>query len=125
MKTIAQLIKGKKFNYVEERITHDLFADQSAGTSYKVFSFKTDVTSTDAVQALADAGYKPATLRDLLTWSGWRNGYMVIALGSLAPVNDAGYQSVPALFKTAEVRVLVLNTFEGTYPHGTRFLGAK
>lgn len=124
MKILSQLIKDKKFDWVNTDIEKNFTATEVAkDTKYKLFSFEEN-SSEDAIAEMKKDGWEPANISQLLSWSDWNDTDWVVALGSVAEVD--GYRSVPFLFGTDSERELDLRWFgNDCWSSYCRFLAAR
>lgn len=119
---LEELIKSKKFDYVNPDITSKLFpAPKSVGTDFKLFHFNRYISSEDAIKEMEKEGYRAANVYELPSWDGWNDKDLVVALGSVGKVD--GSRRVPDLDRHASKRGLDLHWWDGDWGAGYRFLG--
>jgi hypothetical protein len=122
--SLKNLIKSKKFDWVNPNITESVFPLQEVrGTDYKLFQFDKSVSSESAVKEMEKEGYIPANLHELLLWTEWNNRDFVVALGSVGEVN--GGRRVPFLRKGGSERRLGLGWWDGGWVSVFRFLAVR
>lgn len=124
MKTLQQLIKAKKFDWVNPKIENNFTAvEVSNDTEYKLFHFDTFISSEDAIREIEKEGYRPANISELLSWEDWNEKDWVISLGSVVGVR--GGRIVPVLDEDGSGRYFFLCWFAGGWDADCRFLACK
>lgn len=95
---LSKLIKAHHFDRVNAHITEGVatFDDQPVReqdqSKYTLVELKADTLSYEKVlDALLRTGVTPANIYELLSWEGWDNKSMVVALGSQTVVEDVAY----------------------------------
>lgn len=104
---ISRLIRGNKKTFI-------------------LFNFAEQKYSYEVIDEMEIAGYRPATLRELLFWAlkGWNRNLFVIALGQ--SVKKYGSENVPALlFHPATKETLELTQKANHWGTNERFLAVK
>src|SRR3990167_4342271 len=82
MKTLKQLIKQLKFNYVNDSINESNFPETTRGKVTKIFRFENSFTRDEAIKRLDEEGYRPANPYELLEWAkkNWNGKDYILAL---------------------------------------------
>ena len=123
MKSLAQLIKDKKFDWVNNDIEkHFVATEVPEDTEYKLFQFDRNISSKDAVKEIEKEGWRPANISELLSWKDWKDEF-VIALGSIAEVN--GFHYVPCLSRGDSRWYLGLGWWDVGWAPVYRFLAVR
>ena len=97
--TLKNLLKNLKLNYANSDITEVNFPNtKRLLTDAKIFQFNRTISSEDAIKEMEKEGYKPANLRELLSWGAknWNGQDFVVALGQ-AWRGPLGGRYVPCL----------------------------
>jgi len=126
-KTIEQAIADGNYDWKNADITAKNFPislemiEKKIEVSIKLFNFNCDISSEDAISKIDKAGYRPATLVELLVlgflFPELQRRFPIVALGSLWR-NAFGDLCVPYLDMRCDRRKLDLNWFDddwGTY----------
>lgn len=131
--TLKQMIAGGNYvwrSYIDEKmfpLPVDLIGTKDTCEAY-IFHFKKDMLGSEAVKEMEKAGYRPATLPELLALGksnpDLQRQSAIIALGQIWKSRD-GKNIVPYLDNVTGRRVLYLYDFEGLWPAGQGFLGIK
>ena len=123
MKTLASLIKSKKFNWVNSNIEKNFKLEEVRNTDYKLFHFDKYVSSKYAIKEIENEGYCPANLAELLNWKDWNDKDFVVALGSVSQV--VGSRFVAYLYGSGAERGLDLDWFDCGWGVLCRFLAVR
>lgn len=121
--SLALLIKGHKFDYVNSDITVENFPSQEVSTDFELYHFDRYISSEAAIEEMKKDGYKPANIYELLLWPDWNGKDWVVALGSVCGVG--GDRLVACLDGVDSERYLDLGWFGGVCDGGCRFLATK
>src|SRR3990167_9220527 len=121
MKTLKQLIKDGKFNYVNSDITEEHFPSEKIRGKVKIFPFDRSISSKDAVKEMAKEGYEPANIYELLEYAekDWNGKELVFALGSVW--HYRGVRFVAFLWDDSGRRSLNLDWFGDDWSSRYRF----
>jgi len=133
-KTIEQAIADGRYGWVNSNITAENFpvsvemAGKKIEVSAKLFHSNRDISSEDAMSKMDKAGYRPATLMELLVFGflfpGLQRQFLIVALGSVW--SDAGGgRRVPYLGVIGSKCKLDLDWFGGDWDARSRFLGVR
>ena len=121
MKPLAQVIAGKKFDYVNDDIVKHFSATEvPENTEYKLYHFNKNMTSEEVIEVIKKDGYCPANISELLEWKEWNKKDCVVGLGSVAEVY--GSRRVPCLYEVGSGRRLDLRWFGNNWGPTVRFL---
>jgi hypothetical protein len=120
---LATLIRRGKFDYVNRDITVDNFPPQDVRGGYKLFHFNKYFTTENAIAEMAQEGYTPANIYELLSWKEWNGRDFVIALGSVSEV--FGDRRVPCLVRDDAERGLDLYWDDCDWDDVCRFLAVR
>lgn len=128
MKTsLKDLIDSRKFDYVDSDITADKFPPVEVrvkgDSDYKLFHFNRSMSLEDVKKEMEKEGYSPATIYELLSWDGWNDRDFVVALGSVALVDDGPH--VACLGRGVSGRNLHLLWFDYDWGDDYRFLAVR
>lgn len=127
MKNLKQLIKQNKLDWVNSNITEKNFPIQpedNEKAEYKLFNFDRYISSEDAIKEMDKDDFRPATIRELLSWKDWNGKDFVVGLGSVWR-GGLGNRYVPILYCDGEGRVLDLGWCGGVWHGNFRFLGVR
>lgn len=124
--TLSQLIKANKFTYVNKDIITKNFPPQGKIEEVELIDFNKALTTDEAIKLLAEQGFRPATIYELLTWSqkNWNETDWIVALGSVWRGADGG-RRVACLDGDASGRGLSLRWVEGDWGGVCRFAAVK
>ncbi|TSC83232.1 MAG: hypothetical protein G01um101419_142 [Parcubacteria group bacterium Gr01-1014_19] len=124
-KDLQKMIQSGSFGYVNVNITEANFPDVGVKTDFKVFYPNKVVSSDQMVAEMKKEGYRPANLRELLTWmsANWNGKDWVVALGQEWR-DSGGGRDVPCLCFGGE-RGLDLGWDDGGWDAGCRFLAVR
>ena len=132
--SLKSLLSSGNFDYVNQDITEVNFPDLPTGQvgvginceDAKVYHFDKNVSSDYAIQQMEKDDYRPANLRELLTWmlANWNGKDFVAALGQAWRVPGGG-RCVPCLVDLGGGRDLVLFCLEGDWDGCCRFLAFR
>jgi len=122
-KTVEQAVADGNYDWKNPSITAKNFPispemiGKKIKVSTKLFHFNRDISSEDAISEMDKAGYRPATLMELLVlgflFPELQRQFPVVALGSVW--RDANlYRYVPCLFVSGSERRLGLFRFGGS-----------
>lgn len=133
-KTVGQVITDGNYDYKNSNITSENFpispemVGKKVEVSAKLFHFNRDISSDDAISEMDQAGYRPATLMELLVlgflFPELQRQFPIIALGSIW-LNAHLNRSVPYLDVDGSERKLNLYWFGGVWNARCRFLGVR
>lgn len=121
--SLAFLIKGRKFDWVNENITVKNFPPQEVSTDFKLYHFGRYISSEAAIEEMKKDGYKPANIYELLLWPDWNGKDWVVALGSVCKVDGNRY--VACLLGDDSGRRLYLLWFDGDWGGSYRCLAVR
>jgi len=126
MKTLKQLIKQNKLDYVNSDITEKNFPFDKKWKEpeYKLFHFGRNISSEDTITEMKKEGFEPATLQDLLNWKDWNGNDYIVALRQPWLDSDGG-RYVSVLFLSDGGRRLDLFWFDYDWFVSFRFLGVR
>jgi len=127
-KSLSDMIEAGNYNRVNENITADNFPMEDKGeheVKLEYYRFDATVTGEEALKLMDEAGFRPATLPELLAFGAAhpeeQRKFPIVALGS-SWRSPGGYLHVPYLCEDARERDLHLCWLEhGFVPHD-RFL---
>ena len=123
MKSLPELIKEKKLDWVNDDITADNFPPQEVRKGLKLFTFNRYISSEDVVKEMEREGYTPANVYELLSWKEWDGSQWVAALGQSAGVNRV--RCVSCLYGSGAPRRLSLGDWARGWYGDCAFLGAQ
>lgn len=128
--SLAEAIEAGKYDWKNDNITVKNFPPSANDIGEKdvvLFHFNRDISSDDVIAEMDKAGYRPATLRELLAlgarYPKLQKEFPIIALGSSCHLD--GYRRVPALWCGGYGRCLVLYWFAGDWLVGSRFAAVR
>lgn len=132
--TVEQMIAAGKYDWKNSDITEKHFplpaelSGQKTAVSSKLFHFNRDISSEDAIAEMDKAGYRPATLSELLALGTkhpeLQRQFPIVALGSLWRL-AFGLRRVPFLLVDGVERRLGLLWFDYDWYAYYRFLGVR
>jgi hypothetical protein len=129
-RTLEQMIAAGLYDWTNSDITAKSFPVTGEGTvefEAKLFHLARDISSENAIEAMKNAGYEPAAIEHLLAFGEKypeeQRKYPVVALGSLAAVND--FRDVPYLYRHVSGRNLDLAWFDDDWRGYCRFLAVR
>ena len=124
--TLKSLIKKNKFDWVNPNITSENFPPQGKIEEVELIDFKKALTTNEVIKLLAEQGFRPATIYELLTWSqkNWNGKDWIVALGSVWQ-SAGGYRRVACLFRDASERYLSLYWVEDDWRGFCRFAAVR
>ncbi len=128
-KSLISLISSLKLDWVNSDITEEHFPiqpeDNDSKKEYKVFNFGT-VSSEDAIAGMEKEDFRPATLREQLTWAkdNWDRKSWIVALGSRW-LDPGGDTHVPVLLRNVAKCRLDLYWFRNDWLGHYSFLGVR
>lgn len=133
-KTVEQVIADSNYDWKNDDITAQHFPvspemiGKKAEVSAKLFHFNRGISSDDVISEMDKAGYRPATLMELLVlgflFPELQRQFPIVALGSVW--HDAGdYRLVPYLDVYGYKRELDLSWFGRDWDAPCRFLGVR
>lgn len=133
-KTIEQTIADGNYDRVNSNITAENFPvpQKIIGKKVKVFAklfhFNRNISSDDAILEMNKAGYRPATLMELLTlgilFPELQRKFSIVALGSIRHRSN-NYRDVPYLYTNDSRRKLDLYWFNNGSCAYYSFLGVR
>ncbi len=131
--TYIELIRAFHYSRVNAMLNPAVMGEESMriGSTQEVFSFQKDKTTREVIKSLAEAGYRPGTLGDLMKWvSGDENTargrIKIYALGSVVEI-EGGAPLIPYYEEAVGDRELDLAFFGGKdaiWPAGTIFIAS-
>jgi hypothetical protein len=132
--TVEQMVAAGKYGWKNPNITEEHFplpvelTGQKTVVSAKLFHFNRSISSDDAISEMDRAGYRPATLMELLVLGfilpGLQRQFPIVALGSIWLSAD-GHRYVPCLGVGDGKRGLDLDWFDSVWRACCRFLGVR
>lgn len=133
-KTVEQAIIDGNYDWKNSDITSKNFpispemVGKKMEAQTKLFHFNRDISSEDVISEMDKAGYRPATLMELLVlgilFPELQRQFPVVALGSVW--RDAhAYRHVPFLGVSDSERALYLGWFASGWGARFRFLGVR
>jgi len=94
--SVKELLKAGKYDWQNEDITDKNFPSTEKGekeVEFGMFHFKRGISSEDAIAEMKKAGYRPSTMKELLSFGknnpDLQRKYPIIALGSVAELGGA------------------------------------
>lgn len=134
-KTIEQAIADGNYDWKNDNITAQHFPvspemiGKKAEVSAKLFHFNRDISSDDVISEMDKAGYRPATLMELLVlgflFPELQRQFPIVALGSRWH-GAGGYRGVPYLFVRGRRELdLTSRGFADDWLAPCRFLGVR
>ncbi len=130
-KTLKEMIREGKYNWVDSNITQENFRTQEKGTQeieIQLFHFGRVVGSEEVLEEMEREGFRPATLPELLALGAadreLQKEFPIVALGSRWRSPD-GYLVVPFLHWFGLRRNLDLGWFESDWHESCRFAGVR
>ncbi|MBU0649455.1 hypothetical protein KJ969_05175 [Patescibacteria group bacterium] len=112
---LAKMIEACKLDWVNEDITEEHFPIQGNGhkkVKLELYQFDKTITGDQALKRLDEAGYRPATIEELLVFGkkypDKQRQFPIIALAS-SWCNPGGHLYVPSLYGDAAGRYLSLS----------------
>ena len=133
-KTVEQVIADGDYDWKNDDITAQHFPVSSemigkkAEVSAKLFHFNRDISSDDVISEMDKAGYRPATLMELLVlgflFPELQRQFPIVALGSVWRYANGG-RHVPCLGVGGSGRRLSLFWFGRGWSAHCRFLGVR
>jgi hypothetical protein len=125
---LSQMVAAGNYNWANSDITADHFPVNGVGRQERevtLFHFNHDISSDDVIKEMGSAGYRPATIEELLAFGELhpelQRQFPIIAIGSVW-VDSDGYRCVPGLWSDSDGRRLDVNDFDGWWGHDCRFL---
>ena len=131
-KTVDELVKACKFDWVNDNITSANFPNPADGTTgnqeLALFHFGKTMSFDAVISEMNKDGYEPATIWDLLGLAqkeqNLQRQFPIVALKSVW--QDPGlYRLVPFLCSGADGRSLRLGCLGGGWLGGSRFLARR
>jgi len=133
-RTVQEMINAGKYGWTNDNITEKHFPlptelnGKKVSVSTKLFHFNRPINSQDAIKEMDKAGYRPATLAELLALGEkqpeLQKEFPIVALGSIW--TDAnGNRNVPYLDVNGHKRKLNLNWFDNDWNDNCRFLAVR
>jgi hypothetical protein len=131
-KTIEQAVADGKYDWKNSDVTTKNFpvplkmTGKKVEVSVKLFHFNRDISSEDAISKMDKAGYRPATLMELLAlgflFPELQRQFPIVALGSVWRVANLDLYA-PGLFVGGHKRGLDLRWIVSGWRARYRFLG--
>jgi hypothetical protein len=122
--SLPVLIAKHNFDYVDSSITAENFPPQPISLEFKVFDFGREISAEDVIKEMAEAGYRPANIYELLSWDDWNGKDWVVGLVSSWRDSD-GNRCVPGLGGWGGRRRLLLYWIEDGWGGHCRFLAVR
>lgn len=129
-RTLKDAINAGKYDWTDDNITEKNFPTnkESFGTKdMSLFHFNKDISSENEVLKMDEAGYRPATLMELLVigekYPEIQREFPVVALGS--SVKFCGVLLVPVLWLDSDGRSLGLDCWHFDWLSRCRFLAVR
>jgi hypothetical protein len=132
--TVQEMINAGNYGWINNDITAKHFPlstelnGKKVPVSTKLFHFNHTISSKDATSEMDKAGYRPATLAELLALGEahpeLQKEFPIVALGSIWHDAD-GNRDVPVLSFDGSRRKLFLNWFVNDWYVNFRFLGVR
>ena len=132
--TLQGMIDAGNYAWQNSDITEKHFplpaelSGQKTTISSKLFHFDRDISSKDAISEMEKAGYRPATLAELLALGEahpeLQKEFPIVALGSVWRVGD-GVRLVPVLGFDGDGRGLGLGWLDDGWDVNYRFFGVR
>lgn len=129
--TVEELIKVGKYDWKNNNIISSYFASAEkgqVGVTIHLFNFDHDISSEDAIREMEGKGFRPATLKELLTLGAahpdLQRSNPIVALGSIwrRPARDV---CVPCLNGDRRSRDLCLYWWIGDWDSTWRFAAVR
>ena len=126
MKTLNNLIKACKFNYVNSDITEKHFPLKKIRGKVKIFNFDYFISSEDAIKEMEKEGYQPANAYELLEYAknDWNENDWIVALGSTWQASP-GNLAVLVLHSSSGGRELRFDCFACRWDRPCVFAGVR
>ena len=129
--SVEEAIKLGNFGWVNDDITSKTFPKLKDGKKgdkeVAIFHFGKDISSEDAIALMDKAGFKPATIWDLLGLAvkepNLQRKFPVVGIGSVCELG--GERSAPCLPEDGGRRELSLRWFGGDWDDYYRFAGVR
>lgn len=129
--TLAQMIEAGHYDWVYRDITQECFPIEGEGrqeVEVRLFHFNQKMNSGKVLAELRKAGYRPATLPELLALGAaqpdLQEQFPIVALGSVWP-DPYGNRSVTSLSRRGSGRDLDLSWFGYAWGGICRFLAVR
>lgn len=133
-RTVREMINAGKFDWINEGITKEHFplpnelSGKKVPVSTVLFYFNRAISGANAVFEMDKAGYRPATLAELLalaeTHPELQQEFFIVALGSRWS-GEGAYRDVSVLFFSESKRKLGLGSFPASWLAHCRFLAVR
>jgi hypothetical protein len=133
-RTVQEMINAGKYGWTNDNITEKHFPlptelnGKKVSVSTKLFHFNRPINSQDAIKEMDKAGYRPATLAELLALGEkqpeLQKEFPIVALGSIW-TDALGDRDVPFLDVYGLERRLSLYWFDFDWYDGCRFLAVR
>jgi len=133
-RTLKEMINAGNYGWANDDITEKNFPlptkllGKKITASTKLFHFDRRISSEDAISEMNKAGYRPATLAELLALGEahpeLQKEFPIVALGSVWRGEDGGHV-VPVLGFGGHRRGLVLYWLGNVWPDVCRFFGVR
>lgn len=128
---LGQMIAAGKYDWTDNDITADNFPVKGEGRQERevaLFHFNRVISSNDAIKEMASAGYRPATIEELLALGQvqpeLQRQFPIVALGSVCR-DPRGHRLVPYLCGSAVGRRLGLLCFDADWVERYRFAAVR
>ena len=126
-KSVTELVKEGKYDWANDSITTSNFPSKEKGSKrveITLFKFKENITSKEVVKKMKAKGYRPATIKELLTLGvnkpDLQRGNWIVALGSKW-LGSFGDVHVPNLGGAESDRTLCLPWWRGGWNSDWQF----
>ena len=133
-RTVEQMIAGGNYGWKNSDITEKNFPlptkllGKKITASTKLFHFERSISSEDAISEMNKAGFRPATLAELLALGEahpeLQKEFPIVALGSVWR-DERGDRLVPVLYFDDDGRELGLNWLGFDWDDNYRFFGVR
>ncbi len=133
-KSYNDLITAGYYDQIDPEINSQNFPVQSADTTKnlvvaKLFRFEDPISGPSAVKKIKQAGYRPATMAELLTFGATypeiQKFLPIVALGTTCPDKKLPADLVPILGSDNNERIIYTDWFETSRDQSYYFLGIK
>lgn len=133
-RTVQEMINAGNYGWTDNDIMEKHFPlptelnGKQVSVSTKLFHFNRSISSKNAIAEMDKAGYRPATLTELLAlgeaYPELQKEFPIVAFGSVWRVESGG-RRVPVLYFDDDGRGLDLSWFDDDWYGDCRFLGVR
>lgn len=130
-KTLAEMVAAGKYDWVDSDITAEHFPVQGEGKKEKevaFFHFNRTITSDQVISEMDKAGYRPATIEELLVIGAsqpeLQRQFPIVAIGSVLRLS-CGLRRVPCLDWDGLERDLDFHWFKNDWRDACRFVALR